>query len=707
MTIIKTKFVVIFVTVCAVILLLHLFILPYLKVSTISNCLEKSATQSGLAIDYPYNGTIFPPDIAAPEFLWSDSNKATKHWLISISFEKTGRTLRYFTDTNKWQPARKTWNVIKKYSQNHNATVSITGHNNAVVPTVLSHNAMCFTTSPDSVRDPVFYREVILPFSEAVKDPSRIRWRFGSVSQEKMPPVVLENLPVCGNCHSFSANGKVIGMDVDYANDKGAYTITNVAREMNLVTSDIMTWSDYKRDEKDPTFGLLSSVSPNGQFVVSTVKDRSVFVAKPDLCFSQLFFPIQGILAVYNRQSKTFAALPGASDTSFVQSNATWSPDGSTILFAKSKAYHLKNLRDKSKALLSPAECDEFLSGVKQFKFDVYRIPFNNGNGGIAEPLPGASNNGMSNYFARYSPNGKWIVFCQSNSFMLLQPDSKLYIMPACGGTPRLMSCNLSRMNSWHSWSSNSKWLVFSSKANSPYTQLFITHIDDNGNDAPPVLLDRFISKNRAANIPEFVNTNSSAIAHINPKFIDDVSLWRAGMAFWEAHDLENAKLKFQEALRLNNANVKAYVAIGNICEQQNDMSGAFDAYTNAVKADFTSALAKINLGNIFLRQEKYEQAITQYTAALRLSPQDMYAHYNLAEAYQKSGLINQAIGEFRKAQAIAPDDALTCFELGKAYEKIGSLKEALNCYKKTVMLDPGFKQAVDSIAALRKAKAL
>ncbi|MQY80272.1 MAG: hypothetical protein GH151_13965 [Bacteroidetes bacterium] len=43
----------------------------------------------------------------------------------------------------------------------------------------------------------------------------------------------------------------------------------------------------------------------------------------------------------------------------------------------------------------------------------------------------------MSNYFARYSPDGKWIVFCQVESFMLLMPDSKLYIMPAEGGTPR------------------------------------------------------------------------------------------------------------------------------------------------------------------------------------------------------------------------------------------------------------------------------
>ena len=39
----------------------------------------------------------------------------------------------------------------------------------------------------------------------------------------------------------------------------------------------------------------------------------------------------------------------------------------------------------------------------------------------------------MSNYFAKYSPDGNWIVFCKAKSFMLLQPDSELYIIPAAG----------------------------------------------------------------------------------------------------------------------------------------------------------------------------------------------------------------------------------------------------------------------------------
>ena len=51
----------------------------------------------------------------------------------------------------------------------------------------------------------------------------------------------------------------------------------------------------------------------------------------------------------------------------------------------------------RAKVLLSPEDCREFLVEGKPFKFNLYRIPFNEGQGGKPEPLPGATDNGMSN----------------------------------------------------------------------------------------------------------------------------------------------------------------------------------------------------------------------------------------------------------------------------------------------------------------------
>ena len=131
-------------------------------------------------------------------------------------------------------------------------------------------------------------------------------------------------------------------------------------------------------------------------------------------------------------------------------------------------------------------------------------------------PVEGASHNGMSNYCPRVSPDGRWIVFAQSPSGILLQPESQLIIIPAEGGTPRRMRCNRPRMTSWHSWSPNGKWLVFTSKENSPATELYLTHVDENGNDSVPVLLHRLSDRVRAANLPEFVALKPNRLERIS-----------------------------------------------------------------------------------------------------------------------------------------------------------------------------------------------
>ena len=57
--------------------------------------------------------------------------------------------------------------------------------------------------------------------------------------------------------------------------------------------------------------------------------------------------------------------------------------------------------------------------------------------------------------------------------------------------------------------------MLFSSKANSAFTEIFLTHIDENGMDSPPVCLSRFSDSHYAANVPEFVNLPAGAIRKI------------------------------------------------------------------------------------------------------------------------------------------------------------------------------------------------
>jgi len=622
----------------------------------------------GLTILHPLDQTLFPPEIVPPTFRWKDSQRESDTWLITMKFRDDKRRMSFLTHAPKWTPDSKQWEAIKSRSLEKDATVAILGLRRSNPGKILSAGRISIKTSQDEVGAPLFYREVNLPFVDAVKDPSHIQWRFGPISSPAKPPIVLKNLPVCGNCHSFTRDGKILAMDVDYANSKGSYVITPVAKQMVLATSDIITWYDYRREDQQLTFGLLSQISPDGRFVVSTVKDRSVFVPKPGLEFSQLFFPIRGILCVYDRQTRAFFSLPGADDPQYVQSNPTWSPDGKYIVFARAKAYKLKRETDPAKVLLSPEECSEFLEDGKPFLFDLYKIPFNDGKGGDPQPIQGASNNGLSNFFARYSPDGKWIVFCKAKSYMLLQPDSELYIIPAEGGEARRLECNTSRMNSWHSWSPNGKWLVFSSKANSPYTQLFLAHIDQQGHSSPPVVLSHLTSPDRAANIPEFVNAEPSAIKKIRDRFLDDFSYVRAGNEFDRAGDPDRAIPKYKKALELNPNNVEAHQRLGFLLYHVKKMRKEGLAHSrDAIRLAPNDVRAHCDLGMALFNEGDLPQAIAHLSQALRLMPHTpkLEPVYNpvdvqriLAAALLSTGRLREATDHLFEALRLDPSNA-------------------------------------------------
>ena len=703
-----------------------------INIEKILTSYDKDKTYAHISVSYPLTETLFPPDIIPPLFEWQDDSSGSNTWLLHMDFKDSKPGLDFIVQKQQWEPTENEWGEIKIRSLENPVRVSLFGLDSKNLRLIRSKGDLVFTTSKDSVGAPIFYREVNLPFESAVKDPTKILWRFGRISDKEQPPVVLERMPVCGNCHSFSKNGQRMGLDVDYANDKGSYAFTRVQPYVSLSEENIFTWSDYRRNDNVNTFGLLSQVSPNGRYVVSTVKDRSVFVAKSNLAFSQLFFPIKGILVYYDSETKKFHALTGADDKKYVQSNASWSPDGKYIVFARNEAYKLRNLTNDDKVLLTKEECAEFLSGEKEFLYDLYRIPFNEGRGGRPEPLRGASLNGKSNFFAKYSPNGKWIVFCRAKSFMLLQPDSDLYIIPAEGGEARRLRCNTNRMNSWHSWSPNSKWLVFSSKQNSAYTQLFLTHIDDRGFSSPPVLLKQFTNKSMAANIPEFVLAESGAIVNIRKDFLTDNSYLRAGNEALISKDFVIAEEKYKKALQLNPDNLEANLQLALVLTAQKKSVEAERYCRKTIQLDSTHAKAHFQLGEVLCltghfteaipylnnavrldadfpnthfvlgqakeNLQKYAEAIDHYKDFVRLYPKSFKGYFCLIELLLKKGNTRLALTYSALAESLQKENS--SFLLGNLYKKYDQLDHANTFYKNAIKSEPDNPEPMCNLAA-------
>jgi len=675
-----------------------------LRIDAILAACDDTEQYGKLVIRRPFDETLFPRDGVAPAFQWEDASPDSDAWLITLQFSDGLGRMNFLSDVAEWTPSEEAWNTIKQRSLERRAKVTILGVNRSRQDRILSAATISIGTSRDEVGAPIFYREVTLPFIEAVKVPSRIRWRFGTISSRQQPPVVLEGLPVCANCHSFSTDGKTLGMDVDYANDKGSYAVMPVAPEMVLEPSRIISWSQYQPEDRQPTFGLLSQVSPDGKYVVSTVKDESVFVPRENLAFSQLFFPLKGVLAVYCRETGTFRSLPGADDPTLVQSNPAWSPDGKYVVFARSKAHHLRRERTGKSVLLSKEECQEFLEEGKTFLFDLYRIPFNEGRGGKAEPLEGASHNGVSNYFPRYSPDGKWIVFCRARTFMLLQPDSELYIIPAGGGQAQRLRGNTSRMNSWHSWSPNGKWLVFASKAFSDYTQLFLTHVDEHGESTPPVLLAHFTSPGRAANIPEFVNARSDEICKIHERYLNDYSFARAAQTNLMAGDPGRAEEACRRALKLNPKSPEALCNLGIALRLKGKHEEAEGCLRDAIRYGPTLTHAYANLGSLLCDQKRVEEGLVYLRKAEEIDPDLFAARFALGTNLVKTGRFAEGAEHLAVAVQLRPNHVKAQYFLGLALQRQGKPEEALVHYVGALRQDPDFVPALLRVAAIRAA---
>lgn len=693
-----------------------------------------------LSIVYPFDGSLFPPEIIAPTVWWEDSNSRANKWRVSVAFEDDTDPISVEVDTAAWTPDRDTWESIKHSSIGTRATITVVSIRTVPgISVTLASDSVAISTSSDSVGAPIFYRDVPLPFSFALRNVPMIRWRLGDIASYDDPPVVLTNLPVCGNCHSFSGDGRFLGMDVDVGNDKGAYVFTSFDEQTTLSRDKLISWTDY--DPEVPTFGMLPRVSPDGSYVLAGVRDRAVFLPREDILFSQIFFPVMGILAYYDRATGTIAALPGADDAAYVQSNAVWSPNGEYVYFARSPAAQLETENPEYDILLSVEESAEVLGGEeflwraqeggKRFRFNLFRIPFNDGRGGTPEPIEGGSYNEMSNYFPKISPDGRWLVFTQAHSFMLLQPDSRLYIMPAEGGEPRLMNANTTRMNSWHSWSPNSRWLVFSSKEFGPYTQLFLAHIDEDGNDSRPVLLRNFTAADRAVNIPEFVNISPSSIRAIQERFINDYNYYRSGRIYEQFRLYDRAEEEFSKSLRMNPQNTGALYSLGSIYAERGDYTEAEETYQALLEIDPNSPIVHKDLGNLYVRMQEYDKAEAEFGTALRLDPGNIEARYNLGtvhlirarpvEAERELRVVLNfdvdsatALGVHEKLAAICmqrndhrlaiehleailalnPENEDARFNLGVSYRVVNNLTKAREVFETIVQLNPNDVEA-------------
>ncbi len=638
-----------------------------------------TANRARILVDSPEQGTIFPPDFAPPTFLWREQPETSDGWQVRIDFEGGARPILLSVRgerlrpgpidpaaagptnrlpeltpeqraTRTWKPDAATWRQIQQGSLERWATLTVTGLRSGQA---VSSGAVRFRTSRDPVGAPIFYRDVPLMPSETEKGiikplPPKllplVRWRLRYVD-EPASRVVLERLHTCANCHSFSADGRTLGMDLDGPhNDKGLYALVHLHPRTVIRQENVISWKRFRQQmESGKRIGFMSQVSPDGRYVVTSTQAQYYVANFSDYRFLQVFYPTRGILAYYDRTERVIRPIPGADDPDYVHANAVWSPDGSYLVFVRAPA------TDPYPAGRKLAEYPNDPNEV-QIRYDLWRIPFHGGKGGRAEPVRGASRNGVSNTFPKISPDGKWIVFVKCRNGQLMRPDGELWIVPAAGGEAHRMRCNTRLMNSWHSFSPNGRWMVFSSKSRSPYTQMFLTHIDEDGNDSPAVLIEDATEANRAVNIPEFVNIPRGGLERIDVPAAEFYRLYDLAYELGEKGDTEGAIRAWREALRLEPEDAKAQNNLGGLLLRTGRLEEAEKHLRAALHADASLPSAWINLGLLSMHRQRWGDARRELERALELDPASAGARVNLAGVLLAEGRHGEAAAQLRKA---------------------------------------------------------
>ena len=173
-----------------------------------------------------------------------------------------------------------------------------------------------------------------------------------------------------------------------------------------------------------------------------------------------------------------------------------------------------------SKPCNVPFEYEKVQCSICRIAFDAEKGQF----GERVDTLLNGPATGKSYILVRPSYDGRWLMYTVSSrgNFPVCQNDADLWLMDIkTGESKELKELNSNWSESYHNWSDNSHWFVYSSKReDGMYAQLYIASIDDNGNVTKPFLLPQrnprefYDNMMYSYNVPDFTKTKVDIDAH-------------------------------------------------------------------------------------------------------------------------------------------------------------------------------------------------
>ncbi len=287
----------------------------------------------------------------------------------------------------------------------------------------------------------------------------------------------------CMNCHSFCNNNPETMMFHMRGKHGGTMVVKNDdADKVNTATKYTMS------------AGVYPAWHPNGRHIAFSInKIYQQFHARENKSIH--VWDKVSDLVIYDTETNTITTSPKVS-TERLENLPEWSPDGKYLYFCSAPEWGDKEYHE--------------------MKYDLMRISYDveTNQWGEVEPVITARETGKSVSFPRISPDGKYLLFTLSDYgyFSIHFSSSDLYMLDMGTEKYRKLNINSESSESYHTWSSNSRWFVFASKRKDGLcSRLYFCYMDTLGNvykafimpQENPTFYDTYIMN---YNIPELIN---------------------------------------------------------------------------------------------------------------------------------------------------------------------------------------------------------
>ena len=270
----------------------------------------------------------------------------------------------------------------------------------------------------------------------------------------------------CVNCHSFCANSSDKMMMHVRVGMAGTYVFSN------NTTGKVE--ADFSNFAANPTYPYWH---PSGRFIAFSLNKifQDFHTADPNII--EVYDDVSDVI-VFDLENKAIISSPLTCATNAFETFPCFSPDGKWLYFCTSQAF------------------DSVKWNYKNAHYSICRIEFDaeaKKLGTMVDTMVNAAAMGKSASFPRVSPNGRFLLYTLSDygNFSIWHREADLKMIDIeTGDSVDISSINSSLTESYHSWSSNSRWVVFSSRrGDGLYTRPYFAHLNADGTFSKPMLL--------------------------------------------------------------------------------------------------------------------------------------------------------------------------------------------------------------------------